>query len=127
MKVQRPQNLTKKTVEEIENFCMKKKALFVKIEPTTNKDISLLKDLGYTNSAYPLLAPTTLVINLQKDKTVLWNEVSKSGTYSIRRAQREGCKFEACQKPSEEKIKIALNLMKETGRAKHIIVPSLAV
>ena len=100
-KIQRPKPLGTKELEEIEHLCKKNKAIFIKIEPGLHQDEKILKDKGYLSSNFPLSPPSTLIIDLEKPEKELWEDLSKSAKYSVRRAQREGNYLEYLKKPKK--------------------------
>lgn len=122
VKIQKPNVLEEKDIEEIENFCDKLKPLFVKIEPFIGQDISILEKMGYKKSEVPLTPSSTIYIDLTKSEEELWNSLSHSGKYSIKRAQREGTVTRFYQNPVEEKLPSYFEMVKETGRRKHFYV-----
>lgn len=123
-KIQRPKKLDEKGLEELEKVCNENKALFIKIEPCLDQDLNLLDKTEYTKSNFPLVPPTTIFIDLTKEEKNLWEAISHSGKYSIKRAQREKTKIEYCQNPDDGKIKIFCGVAKETGQRKNFFVPN---
>jgi lipid II:glycine glycyltransferase (peptidoglycan interpeptide bridge formation enzyme) len=122
IKIQRPPLLSNKDLQEIESYCLPLKPLFIKIEPFVGQDVSVLEQAGYTESNEPLIPSSTIYIDLTKSEEELWNNVSHSGKYSIRRAQREGTVTRFYQNPLEERLPEYFNLVKETGKRKRFYV-----
>jgi lipid II:glycine glycyltransferase (peptidoglycan interpeptide bridge formation enzyme) len=125
VKIQHPKPLTTQDLEEIETICKKHKALFIKIEPSIGQDIKILEEKNYRKSHYPMLPPATIYTDLTKTEEELWNAVSKSGKYAIRRAQREGAKIEIYKNPSEEKLKIFNEVAQHTAKKQKFYVNTL--
>lgn len=118
-KIQRPHSLDLEEIREIEKICRENKCLFVRIEPNIEQNISLLEEEGYYPSPYPLIPPSTIFINLQKSEDDLWDSLSKSGKYSVRRAQREGAKIEFYKNPEPKIVKIFEGISSETAKKKN--------
>ncbi len=115
-KVQRPKVFNAEELDEIEKICGERKCMFVKVEPGFGQDETILIDRGYRVSKFPLSPPSTMFIDLRKSEQELWREVSKSGKYSTKRAEREGCKADFIEGPSKKEIEEAYKLVKETSR-----------
>ena len=122
VKIQRPNILSEKDLDEIENFCKIKKPLFIKIEPFIGQDTKMFDERGYVKSNDPQSPPSTIYIDLTKSEEELWNDISHGGKYSIKRAQREGTVTRFYQNPIKEKIDPYFQMVKETGRRKHFYV-----
>jgi len=122
IKIQRPPLLDENDLREIEDYCLSLKPLFIKIEPFVGQDVSILERGGYIESNEPLIPPSTIYIDLTKSEKELWNNISHSGKYSIRRAQREGTVTRFYQNPLEERLLEYFDLVKETGKRKHFYV-----
>ena len=114
-KIQRPPKFTEKDLLEIEKLCKKRRALFIKIEPVDEDNAKLLKKNKYVVSGHPLCPPSTSVIKLKTSEAKLWENISKSGKYSIRRAKREGSRVEFIQKPSKKEVEKIFPIIKETS------------
>lgn len=122
VKIQHPNILEDKDIVEIEEFCKTLKPLFIKIEPFLGQDETLLEKKGYLKSNSPLSPPSTIYMDLTKSEEELWNSLSHSAKYSIKRAQREGTVTRFYQNPLKEKIEPYFEVLKKTGRRKHFIV-----
>lgn len=125
VKIQRPKNLNKKELDEIEKICRENKALFTKIEPSLNQKISILKDNNFFKSNFPLLPPSTIFIDLTKPEKELWDSISRSGKYSINRAQRERAKVEFFQKPNDVKLREFSEIAQSTSKKKRFYFEGL--
>jgi lipid II:glycine glycyltransferase (peptidoglycan interpeptide bridge formation enzyme) len=125
IKIQHPSPLSLKDINEIENFCSKLKPLFIKIEPFTGQDTSLLEKASFKKNLWPLSPPSTIYIDLTKSEEDLWNRLSHSAKYSIKRAQREGTVTRFYQNPLREKITDYFEMVKRTGKRKHFYVQPL--
>jgi len=118
VKIQRPKKLINQDLVEIEKICTENKALFIKIEPGSKQNIKTLEENDYHPSQFPLLPPSTIFINMQKTEEDLWNAISHSGKYSIKRSEREGAKVEYYQKPSDEKLSAFTEIAIQTSKKK---------
>jgi len=122
IKIQKPSVITDADLDEIETFCKKLKPLFIKIEPFIGQDVSVLEKKGYVFSEEPLTPPSTIYIDLTKSEEELWDNISHSGKYSIKRAQREGTVTRFYQNPPMEKLLLYFEMVKNTGRRKHFYI-----
>ncbi len=125
-KVQRPWELNPTDLQEIAQVCKNNKALFVKLEPNLEQNMEVLTANGYIMPAVPLTPPSTIFIELQKPQETLWNAISRSGKYSIRRAQREKATVEIYQNPAEEQLRHFHNILTATGKLKGFHVQPFA-
>jgi len=126
IKIQKPVGIEMEDVKEIEDFCLKLKPLFIKIEPFIGQDVSVLEESGYLKSTVPLTPPSTIYIDLTKSEEDLWDCVSHSGKYSIKRAQREGTVTRFYQNPLKDKMEKYFEVVRETGKRKKFYVQPMA-
>lgn len=122
IKIQRPKRVIQKDLEELEDAAQKNDIALIKLEPNLNQDLQVLKDFGYEARGSPLSPPSTLFIDLRKSEKELWEEVSGSGKYSIRRARREGAKVEFHVNPSEDLVKKFYQIHSSTGKQKSFYI-----
>lgn len=122
VKIQKPKDLKKEDIDEIENHCHGLKPLFIKIEPFVGQDVSVLENRGYKKSFDPLTPPSTIYIDLTKSEEELWAKISHGGKYSIKRAEREGTVTRFYQNPPKEKLPSYFEMVRGTGRRKHFYV-----
>ncbi len=122
IKIQKPSKVDENDITEIEEFCTKLKPLFIKIEPFIGQDVMVLEQSGYVKSDVPLTPPSTIYIDLTKPEQELWDNISHSGKYSIKRAQREGTVTRFYQNPIKEKMPAYFKMVQGTGRRKHFYV-----
>jgi lipid II:glycine glycyltransferase (peptidoglycan interpeptide bridge formation enzyme) len=125
VKIQRTTPLNEEHIKEIEETCLSKRAMFIKIEPGYGQDIGILENMGYKTSLFPMVPATTIFIDLTLSEGELWNNVSKSGKYSIKRAEREGAKVEVYTNPGDKEFDIYYAILKETGTLKKFYVPPI--
>ncbi|HSX39593.1 MAG TPA: hypothetical protein VLI92_03315, partial [Candidatus Saccharimonadales bacterium] len=118
IKVQKPDQVTPQDLEEIEKIAAEQKALLMIIEPSLAQNLDQLYSAGFVKSNFFLTPVKTLILDLQKTETELWNDLSHSCKYSINRAKREKNTVEFYTNPSEEKLKEFFAVYKETGVAK---------
>ncbi|OGC68966.1 hypothetical protein A2415_04170 [candidate division WWE3 bacterium RIFOXYC1_FULL_39_7] len=126
VKIQRTPPLSEDNLKEIEKICLEKKAAFIKIEPGIDQDEEILKKSGYVVSYFPMVPSATIFINLELSEEELWKNVSKSGKYSIHRAEREGARVEIYKNPDAEKFDIYYKILSETGKLKKFYVPPIS-
>ncbi|HPD73885.1 MAG TPA: peptidoglycan bridge formation glycyltransferase FemA/FemB family protein [Patescibacteria group bacterium] len=122
IKIQKPLSVSKKDIKEIEDFCVKLKPLFIKIEPFIGQEIAVLEECGYVKSEVALTPPSTIYIDLTKSENELWESISHSGKYSIKRAQREGTVTRFYQNPIKDKMGAYFEMVQVTGKRKHFYV-----
>jgi len=125
VKIQRPPFETKEDLEEIEKFCRSTHALFIKLEPCVDQDKKILEDSGYVISIFPLVPPSSMFIDLTKSGKKLWNDVSRSGKYSVNRAKREGAETVVYKNPAIEILQEYFEIEKYTGKLKKFYVQPL--
>lgn len=118
VKIQRPSSLSKKDLAEIETICKKNKALFIKIEPGIKQNQEILINAGYELSSHPLCPPSTVFIDLRKSEKDLWENISRSGKYSINRAKREGSVVSFTNTPTKQEVDEYYHLVQKTGKFK---------
>jgi lipid II:glycine glycyltransferase (peptidoglycan interpeptide bridge formation enzyme) len=123
VKIQKPSEFEQKDLEEIENFCREIKAMFVKIEPTNKKNEEMLKENGFKRSKFPLTPPSCQYINLQKDEEELYDDLSKSAKYSVRRSKREGDYVKFVKNPNDEALDRMHEVCVVTGKRGKFYVP----
>jgi lipid II:glycine glycyltransferase (peptidoglycan interpeptide bridge formation enzyme) len=126
IKIQRPKHLNKKDLDEVEKIRRENKAMFVKIEPLLGQNLSVFEKNDYTLSVSPLAPPSTIYIDLTLEEKVLWKNISKSGRYSIRSADKEGVKVHFYPHPKEEVLEQFYSIAKETSRKQGFVIQSLA-
>ena len=125
VKIQRTPPLNEEHIKEIEEICISKKAMFIKIEPGYGQDTSVLENMGYKTSLFPMVPASTIFIDLTLSEEELWKRVSKSGKYSIKRAEREGARVEVYTNPEDKEFDIYYGILKETGTLKKFYVPPI--
>lgn len=91
-KVQRV-NISDEELKGILNFCKKIKCIYLVIEPEKDQDIKTLKKFGFSNKQKFFLPTKTLLLDLKKPEYKLFENISRSGKYSIKRAEREEVKI----------------------------------
>ncbi len=124
VKVQRPKLLTNEDLFQIEDISKKAKAIFVKVEPGIGQDMDIFKKRGYRNSPSPLAPPSTIYIDFANSWDTLWNNISKSGRYSIRRSEKWGEKVEFYQNPSSEILHKFYEIEKESAKSQKFMIQS---
>ncbi|MFC1722205.1 peptidoglycan bridge formation glycyltransferase FemA/FemB family protein [Patescibacteria group bacterium] len=115
-KIQKPKIIKKRELNEIEKIANKKKSIFIKIEPGYGQDNKLFQENEYVTSNFPLSPPSTLIIDLTKSEKELWNDLSRSGKYSTRRAQREGAVMKYFRNPNDDCLKRFFEIEVATGK-----------
>ncbi len=124
VKVQRPKNVTSKDLQEIEDRAEELGLALIKVEPDVKQDLEVFKEGGYVEGASPLSPPATIFINLLDSKEKLYEDLSGSCKYSIRRAKREGAQVEFFKNPGEEVLDRFYKIHKSTGKQKSFYIQS---
>src|SRR5258708_18616458 len=66
IKVQKPNNITKSDLEEVERIAREKKTQLMIVEPSLTQDMPLLYDNGFVKSNFFLTPVKTIVLDLEK-------------------------------------------------------------
>ncbi len=122
IKVQRPVRLVEGDLNELEAIAVENKVALVKIEPSLSQDLQVLTAKGYESNGSPLSPPTTIFINLGKTAEELWEDLSGSCKYSIKRAQREGVKVKFFDNPNNDLVQQFYEIHSSTGRQKKFYI-----
>lgn len=115
-KVQRPYILNEAVLEDIDHICKEKRVFMLKLEPNINQNDIVLKEAGYKLSSAPLSPPKSMYIDLKRDIRELWNNLSKSGKYGVRRGEKEGARAEFYSNPTKEQLTNYYKVLKQTQR-----------
>jgi lipid II:glycine glycyltransferase (peptidoglycan interpeptide bridge formation enzyme) len=122
-KIQKPEKFSEKELDEIEEICREKKAIFIKIDPAYQQNEKLLEKRGYVYSNFPLSPPSTIFIDLTKSEEDLWNDLSRSAKYSVRRSKREKDRIEIFQDPKEEVLERLQKISQVTSKRGKFYLP----
>lgn len=114
VKVQKPCVLISSDLIELDSIAKEYKALFLKLEPDAAQQLGVLAEHGYSSSAFILTPSATIRIHLKKSEQELWNVISRSGKYSIKRAQREQTTIETFKNPGDSILERFYAIYKET-------------
>jgi lipid II:glycine glycyltransferase (peptidoglycan interpeptide bridge formation enzyme) len=124
IKIQKPRALTDKDLEEIDEICREERYFLVKLEPYIGQDEVLLTKWKYRKSGTPLSTPSTMYLNLTLSEEELWANISHSGKYSIKRAERELTGIKFYENPSVEILKKFYPIFKATAvKQKFYMIP----
>lgn len=82
VKIQRPEIIDKKSMQEILNS---KKKFWITVEPTKKEQTKFLTDVGFKNSKTNYLPTKTLVINLSKDKNSILGNMKNDAKKAIKK------------------------------------------
>lgn len=121
-KLQRPNKIN---INEISNFCTENNVLFIKIEPSKNTNIVKLENYGFKPSKFPLLPPSTALVELKTPLEQLKSNLGSNVRYSIRKAKRDTVKVGFFQQPSEKQLNIFWGILKSSAKQNNISPPSL--
>lgn len=118
-KIQRPSKLEKSDLKEIKQICKENRVGYLKIEPGVDQNIDLMRSLDYLQTKAYLTPTTTIYIDLLKKENDLWNDISRSGKYSIKRAVREGATVKFYKNPTDELLLKFLSLQAESAEKRN--------
>jgi lipid II:glycine glycyltransferase (peptidoglycan interpeptide bridge formation enzyme) len=93
VKLQRPDNVGKKTIKAMDLIGKKTRAFQMSIEPGNKADGLLLTDHGYKLSKSPSLCSKTIQIDLRKPENTLLSEMHHKTRYNIKKAKSKKLKF----------------------------------
>jgi lipid II:glycine glycyltransferase (peptidoglycan interpeptide bridge formation enzyme) len=93
VKLQRPEQLSKRTIIRIDKIGKKARAFQVSIEPSKEDDCLLLTNSGYKLSKSPSLCSKTVQIDLRKSEKVLLSEMHHKTRYNIKKAKSKKIKL----------------------------------
>ncbi len=122
IKIQRPDKITKNKLGLVDKIAINKKALFAKIETTNPSDVKKLEGFGYERNFFPLVSPSTVIINLKKSEKTIWSEFKKDAKYAVNRAEKDGLKTKLFENPNQEIQKEFWKLLSNTGKEKRFYV-----
>lgn len=129
IKVQRPENLEPKVIEEIDRVARQNRALFVKIEPIDSQDIPALTAAGYRPDSWPLLPSRTIIIDLIPPLEEIKQRFSKDARQSLRKVERHRLRVVSYPNQSGEEVAEVLpafaRLLGETGQRQKFYATNL--
>ncbi len=120
IKIQRPAEIP--SVKEIDSLARRHRALFVKLEPSTE----IRRPIGFEWDPNPNLPTKTLVVDLNGSEENLWKDLSKDVRQSIRKAEESKLRvehYELGDSEFEEELKSFHILLKETGKRQKFWTP----
>lgn len=124
-KMQRPSNLSRDDLQQLDDLAKIHKWAFVKLEPSLDQNLDDLHEADFKISSSPLSPPSTIFIDLVKSTDDLWANLSPSVKYSINRAKREGGKVEIISKPTNELLTKIHPIIVETAKSQKFPAPSI--
>lgn len=126
IKIQRPDFLP---IKKIEVSAKRHKALFIKVEPLDNSQLSILNSQFYKSDSWPLTATRTLEIDLNQTEEELLKSFSKDVRQSLKKFKNEELRikninFGEMDEDKEKALNDFYTVWKETGsRGKFWIPP----
>lgn len=121
----RPNILHEADLKEIDELCKKNGVLFIKISPSQKQDIRIFESFGYKKSNRIDLPPREMVLDLSKNISDTWSNLTKGCRYSISKSRRDEDKFEFIQNPSVHVLKNFHKALSERKRIKNFYAPGL--
>ncbi|MEK7595346.1 MAG: peptidoglycan bridge formation glycyltransferase FemA/FemB family protein [Patescibacteria group bacterium] len=136
IKIHRANTISTQLLKKIDSLAKENKALFIKIElnepeksmvfsKTAEKEIALLKRHGYVINFFPLLTPSTIVVDLTKNEQDLFKALKEDARYSVKKAQKSGIKCSFKRFPTIEEMKMYQEFFERAGKERHLLVPTL--
>lgn len=76
-------------IQKIDELALANKALFVKCEVTNAEDEKVLIENGFKRNLFPLVNPSTVILNLKLSESELWGNLKKDAKQSIKKSEVE--------------------------------------
>lgn len=97
IKIQRPEGLRglsssekeRPLLEGIDELALTNKALFVKCEVKSEEEATVLRENGFKKNLFPLVNPSTVILNLNLSESELWRNLKKDAKQSIKKSEVE--------------------------------------
>lgn len=124
-KLQRPDSLTEKDLEQIDTICRDKRVIFLKFFPNIEQDLNVIKKFGYRTIKSIDIPSKTMLIDLRKDIPQLWNSLTSGCKYSIHKSERQQDKIEFHKNPKSSEISRFHALLKDWGSRNGIFVQDI--
>ncbi|MBQ6313923.1 peptidoglycan bridge formation glycyltransferase FemA/FemB family protein [Candidatus Saccharibacteria bacterium] len=122
------QKAVKEIFEKIREAAKKEKCVFVRVRPqllASEKNLTILKDLGLKKSPMHLAAEHTVMIDLTKSEDELLSAMRRQTRYEVRRVDKLGIKVS--RDNSEKIFKEFHKVQTETAKRQGFVPPSLKV
>ena len=118
----------KEIFEKIREAAKEEKCVFARVRPqllASEKNLTILKDLGLKKSPMHLAAEHTVMIDLTKSEDELMSAMRRQTRYEVRRVDKLGIKVS--RDNSEKMFKEFHRVQAETARRQGFVPPSLKV
>lgn len=122
------QKAVKEVFEKIREAAKEEKCVFARVRPqllASEKNLTILKDLGLRKSPMHLAAEHTVMIDLTKSEDELMSAMRRQTRYEVRRVDKLGIKVS--RDNSEKMFKEFHRVQAETARRQGFVPPSLKV
>lgn len=120
-------NLSSQFVLALKDFARAHGVSFVRIRPNlpTNPNLkNTFKRLGFRPAPMPLHAPSTVMIDLEKNESELLTDMRRQTRYLVRQAQKKGIVVSV--EEGEAALKVFYALQRHTAKRQHFVQSSQA-
>lgn len=124
-KIHRAHCLTPYDLKEVESICKTNRAVYSKIFPSVDQDLSVLESFGYKRRGGIDLPPRTAFINLPQDEDTLWKNLTKDCRYCINKSCRDNDRVEIIQNPNDESVNKYYKIINDRSRKIRFYTPSI--
>src|SRR3989304_8932732 len=107
--VEKPLIFEESFLRELNIFAEKKRTSYVRVDPTLGQDYSFMgkyKFQNVTKLLKPFVTTRGCFINLSNETSLLWNNMSKTAKYLIRRAEKAGIEYKYQVSPAAGDLEI---------------------
>ena len=126
IKIQRPDIISEKFIQAVDEISRKEKTLFIKIEPKNDEQVKLLKEHGYVKSLSPLIPSSTVILNLSPKIEDIKKTFSTNVKRILRKAENSDITHSFCVNPSYEELSDAYDTFEDSANFKKFGLPSFA-
>ena len=103
-KTARTIKLTQKDIDQLDQLCKKHKISFLKLDPSIDQDIQLLKNNNFIKNKNPLAPTIVQMIDLTNSLDDIFKDFSKSAKYGIKRGIKEKTKVDFIKNPTTKQL-----------------------
>jgi len=123
IKVQRPKDITEKFLDGLNNIAKKEKALFIKIEPLSQEDATILENNGYRKDSSTLSPSKTIKIDLRPPLEETYKNLSKDTRQKIKKMKKEN-PLHILALTNEKALKDFYGILRAVAKGKRFWIPS---
>lgn len=124
IKIQRPKELTPKTVALIDELALKNNAAYLKIEPLAESQAKLLEENGYIKSYFPMSPSKTVILDLSQDQEQIYKNFSQNAKRILNKT-KTSFETKTHQNPNPLLVKEAYQVFMQSAQVKKFSLPSV--